>query len=356
MTGRGIDQILLHPGDPTIHERFTRSAMDYVDLAERRSGPIPRRVQPDYVWGCALDLLRSDEVDAVVVNLETAVTETGTPWPGKGIWYRMHPANVDVLSTAGVDVAVLANNHVLDWSIPGLEQTLETLAATGVAAVGAGRNIDEAWAPVSVVTRAGPRVVVLAAGSPSSGIPHEWEAGDARPGVALLADLSDDTIDRVAALVDSTAAPDDIVIVSLHWGPNWGHDILPEHRRFAHALLERAGVHVVHGHSSHHPLGIEVHRDRLIIYGCGDLVTDYEGIHGHEHYRKELGALYLPTIDTRTGRLQSLELLPTKMERFGLNRPTGDEVQWLAWTLAREGAPLGTDVTVTDRETLVVSW
>jgi len=139
MSGRGIDQILRCPGDPRIHEPSMQSALDYVAIAEQRSGPIPRHVPPAYVWGDALDFLRQAKPDAFVVNLETAVTDRGTPWPGKGIHYRMHPANVDILSVAGVDVAVLANNHVLDWSIPGLEQTLESLAASGVSKVGAGR-------------------------------------------------------------------------------------------------------------------------------------------------------------------------------------------------------------------------
>ena len=117
MCGRGIDQIMGHPGDPAIYEPWAKSAASYVDLAERRSGPIPRAVAPDYVWGDVLTDLREAAPDAFVVNLETAVTDRGSPWPGKGIQYRMHPANVDCLTAAGVDVAVLANNHVLDLSL-----------------------------------------------------------------------------------------------------------------------------------------------------------------------------------------------------------------------------------------------
>ena len=356
MTGRGIDQILQHPGDPTIHERWVQSAQDYVTLAERRSGPIPRHVDPEYVWGDALDVLRQAEPDALVVNLETAVTDQGTPWPGKAIQYRMHPANVDLLSAARVDVAVLANNHVLDWSVPGLEQTLDVLSAQRVSTVGAGRDAGAAWAPVTLPASSGSRLLVLAAGSTSSGVPPAWAADEQRPGVAFLPDLSDDTVDRIAAIVRSSARPGDVVLMSLHWGPNWGYEIPTEHRRFARALVERAGVHVVHGHSSHHPLGIEVHRGRLILYGCGDLLTDYEGIHGHEHYRGELGGLYLPTIDDRTGTLEHLEIAPTEVQRFRLTRPRPDDVEWLAATLDREGVALGTSVTRRDGDVLEVGW
>jgi poly-gamma-glutamate capsule biosynthesis protein CapA/YwtB (metallophosphatase superfamily) len=354
MTGRGIDQILRHPGHPGIFERRMRSAVGYVELAEQRVGPIPRPVEPEYVWGDVLEVLHRTAPDAFIVNLETAVTDQGTPWPDKGIHYRMHPANVEVLAVAGVDAAVLANNHVLDWSFPGLAQTLDVVRGAGVAPVGAGRDAGEAWSPVAVDTADG-RVLVVAAATPSSGIPWDWAADVARPGVALLAELTDRAVERIAAVVASAARPGDVVVLSIHWGPNWGYGIPAEHQRFARALVERAGVHVVHGHSSHHPLGVEVHCGRLILYGCGDLITDYEGISGHEPYRGELGALYLPTIDHRTGTLERLEVAPTKVERFRLNRPPPPDVEWLATMLQRECSALGTSVTV-GGDTLVVRW
>jgi poly-gamma-glutamate synthesis protein (capsule biosynthesis protein) len=348
MSGRGIDQILRHTGDPRICERWMSSALGYVALAERRSGPIPRRVGPEYVWGDALEVLRAERPDALVVNLETAVTDRGRPWPGKGIQYRMHPANVELLTAAGVDVAVLANNHVLDWSEPGLDQTLEVLDTAGIASVGAGRDRAGAWRAAVRQAPAAARVVVVAAGTASSGIPWDWAADEGRPGVAFLAELSDRAVERIAAVVASAVIGGDVVVVSLHWGPNWGYAIPPEHRRFARALIDRAGAHVVHGHSSHHPLGIEVHRGRLILYGCGDLITDYEGIGGHERYRGELGALYLATVDPGTGLLQGLDLVPTKLERFRLNHPAGQDLEWLAAVLQREGASLGTTVAAVD--------
>lgn len=355
MSGRGIDQILGHPGDPAIHESWMRPALDYVELAEARAGPVPRRVPPTYVWGDLLPLLRHGS-DALVVNLETAVTDRGRPWPGKGIQYRMHPANVTCLSVAGIDVAVLANNHMLDWSLPGLEQTLDCLHDAGIATVGAGRSDDEAWAPAAVELPSRLRVLVVAAGSPSSGIPWDWAATRDRPGLALLSDLTDATADRIAAVVRASARPGDLVVTSLHWGGNWGCPIPGHHRRFARRLVEDAGVHVVHGHSSHHPLGIEVHCGRLILYGCGDLLTDCEGVQGHEQHRGELGALYLPTIDAASGDLRQLELVPTKVERFRLTHPPEEDVRWLVGTLDREGAALGTRVSVADGGRLAVSW
>ncbi|HET6950965.1 MAG TPA: CapA family protein [Acidimicrobiales bacterium] len=356
MCGRGVDQILRHPGDPTIYEPWTGSALDYVELAEERSGPIPRRVEPAYVWGETLAVLEGVAPDAFIVNLETTVSDRGCPWPWKGIQYRMHPGNVEILTVAGIDVAVLANNHVLDWSVPGLVQTLDVLQAAGITPAGAGRNAEEAWAPAMVDTPSGARVLVLAAGSTASGIPTQWAAREQHPGIALLPDLSQHTVDRIAGIVRSCARPRDVVVVSLHWGENWGYQIAQDRRWFAHQLIDQAGVHVVHGHSSHHPLGIEVHRGRLIVYGCGDLLTDYEGIPNHDHYRGELGALYLPTIDDGSGTLQRLELVPTKVERFQLTRPPADDLRWLATTLHREGASLGTTVATSDNGRLIVDW
>ena len=157
-------------------------------------------------------------------------------------------------------------------------------------------------------------------------------------------------------MVQSAAGPDDIVVLSLHWGGNWGYDVSEAQQHFARSLVDEAGVHVLHGHSSHHPLGIEVHNGRLILYGCGDLITDYEGIRGHEEYRGEIGALYLATVDAASGDLRDLELVPTKMHRFQLTRPSATDVHWLAGVLNREGARSGTAVDKTDGGKLTLAW
>ncbi len=183
MIGRGIDQIMHHPGDPVLHEGWARSALRYVELAEARSGPLPRGVDPAYVWGDSLSRLADAEVDARIINLETALTARGDPWPGKGIHYRAHPENADTLVAAEIDAVTIANNHVLDWSEPGLEDTIQTLADLGVGHTGAGRGLEEAWQPESVPTEPG-RVVVLGLGTPTSGIDPGWVAGPGKPGVA----------------------------------------------------------------------------------------------------------------------------------------------------------------------------
>ena len=150
MTGRGVDQILPHPGAAELREGYIRDARDYVALAEAVSGPIPRPVDPAWPWGEALAIIGEAEPDVRVVNLETSITGDGDFAPDKGIHYRMHPDNIGCLTAAGLDVCVLANNHVLDFGIAGLTETLEVLHAAGLRTAGAGRNAAQAWRPAQV--------------------------------------------------------------------------------------------------------------------------------------------------------------------------------------------------------------
>jgi len=344
MTGRGIDQVLPHPGDPRIYEPYSTSALDYVKLAERTSGPIPQGVDYTYIWGDALAALDRAAPDLRIINLETAVTRRGTPWPGKGIQYRMHPDNIPCLTAARIDCCVLSNNHVLDWGYTGLEETLTSLSKAGLTTVGAGADQAAARKPAIFPLPGGGHVMFFAWGARSSGIPAAWAAGAGKPGLNLLEDFSERTAGRIAEAVQVHRRPGDRVVVSLHWGGNWGYDIPETHTRFAHALIDEAGVDLVYGHSSHHPLGIEVYRGRPVLYGCGDLIDDYEGITGHARYRVDLALLYLVTLDRMTGELRRLEMIPLHRQRFRLNTAFREDVDWLCTTLDRECRRLGTGV------------
>ncbi len=174
MTGRGIDQVLAHPGRPILYEDYVTDARDYVRLTERASGPIARPVPPEYIWGEALAAIDRASPQLRIVNLETAVTTAEDAWPGKGIHYRMHPANVGCLTAAKLDACVLANNHVLDWGYDGLAETVHVLRAAGMSTAGAGADSDQAAAPAIFDLPAGGRVLLVAAASVSSGVPRGW--------------------------------------------------------------------------------------------------------------------------------------------------------------------------------------
>ncbi|MET8836829.1 CapA family protein [Micromonospora sp. NPDC004540] len=354
MTGRGVDQILPHPGTPRLWEQAVTDARRYVELAEAVAGPVPRPAPAEWPWGDALRLLDEERPEVRIVNLETAVTARGEPAPGKGIHYRMHPANLPCLTAARLDVCALANNHVLDFGATGLADSLDALSGAGIRTAGAGRDAEEAWRPARVPLPDRRRLLVWSVGAPSSGVYPQWAAADRRPGVAYLPEVSAAAAEALAERIAREAGAADLVVVSVHWGSNWGHQVPDEHVEFAHALVD-AGVHVVHGHSSHHPRPVERYRGRLILYGCGDLIDDYEGIGGQEEYRPELRLLHLPTLDPETGELSRLRLVPVRMRRMRLQPAAPVEARWLADLLDGLGAPYRTRFTLADDGVLTLT-
>ena len=343
MTGRGIDQILPHPCNPELHEDWVQSAGGYLRLAEQAHGRIPANVAPSYIWGAALDQLDRVHPDARVINLETSITRSDAYIP-KGINYRMSPENAECLLTAGIDCCVLGNNHVLDWDRSGLLETLATLERLRIKSAGAGRNLVEASAPAVVEIEGKGRVIVFSFASVTSGVPRNWAATPKASGVNLLPDFTDETVKTVADQVARVQQPGNLIIASIHWGPNWGYEISEEHRSFAHALIDQAHVSVVHGHSSHHPKAIEIYKNQLVLYGCGDFLNDYEGIHGYEEFRSDLTMMYFAGFNSLTGHLIDLELVPLQMRRFQLVPASDADILWLQRTLDRESRRFGAQI------------
>jgi poly-gamma-glutamate synthesis protein (capsule biosynthesis protein) len=355
MLGRGIDQVLPHACDPELHEDYTGSALDYVRLAEEANGPIPSPVDFSYIWGAALEVLDRRHPDARIINLETSVTRS-KDFVAKGINYRMSPENARCLTSAGIDCCVLANNHVLDWGRSGLLDTLATLDRVGIECAGAGRNSMEARKPAVLDRGIKGRVVVFSFASVTSGVPRNWAATPDVAGINVLPDMTEATASDVGDQIARTSRPGDIVVVSIHWGPNWGYEVPDQQRRFAQSLIDHAGVSIVHGHSSHHAKAIEVYRDRLILHGCGDFLNDYEGITGYEEYCDDLAAMYFAELERMSGNLVSVDMVPLQIRRFRLNRASNDDVDWLKRTLDRETRKFGARVAHGSRGTLKLSW
>jgi len=341
MMGRGVDQLLPWPSEPTICEPYMNSAKEYVALAECTNGPLPRSVEFLHPWGDALAELNYRQPDLRVINLETSVTRCAMAEP-KGINYRMSPENFPAVRDAQIDCCVLANNHVLDWGRPGLVETLATTRSSGIATAGAGLNMSEASAP-AVLSASGMdhRALVYACAATDSGVPRAWLAGAKHPGINLLPDLSAETTRRIGMQIAAVRRVGEVVIVSIHWGGNWGYAIPSSHRSFAHALVDEARVDLVHGHSSHHPKAIEIYRNRLILYGCGDFINDYEGITGYESFRDDLVLMYLPALRTTDGALARLTMVPFQIRNFRLNRTLPEDTRWLRDVLHRESNPFG---------------
>ena len=356
MTGRGIDQVLPHPSNPLIYEPYMKSAKGYIELAEMANGPIPQSVDFSYIWGDALEEFERLAPDLRMINLETSITRSEDYWKDKEIHYRMNPENIPCITAAKIDYCSLANNHVLNLGYSGLIETLETLKKVNVKSAGAGRNLKEAETPAVMEVRGKGRVIVFSFGSVSSGIPLSWAATEDKPGVNLLKDMSEKTVRHIKEKVQEVKQQGDIVVISIHWGGNWGYEIPREQTEFAHMLIEDAGVDVIHGHSSHHVKGIEVYRDKPIIYGCGDFLDDYEGISGYEDFRDDLGLMYFVSMEPLTRNLVYLRMTPTQIKHFKVNRASRGDALWLRDTLNREGKNFGTRVELNEDNTLTLQW
>lgn len=354
MTGRAIDQILPHPGDPALRESVVSDARTYIRLAEQVNGGIPVPVDFAWPWGEALHVLDDFAPEVRVLNLETSITSGGEFAPRKAVHYRMHPDNIGCLTAIRPDVCALANNHILDFGYQGLAGTLSALAGSGIACAGAGLDVEQAQRPAVVTLPDGGRVVIGSCGMGSSGIPHKWAATGRRPGVALIPDLSDSSAADVARRIHAERRQGDVAIVSVHWGSNWGYDVESGQIRFAHMLVDE-GIDVVHGHSSHHPRPIEVYRGKLIMYGCGDTIDDYEGIGSYESFRHELRLLYFASIERTTGNLKALRMVPMRMRRMRLEGVPDDDAEWLRATVEQMSRRFGTRVNAKADGILTVS-
>jgi poly-gamma-glutamate capsule biosynthesis protein CapA/YwtB (metallophosphatase superfamily) len=219
---------------------------------------------------------------------------------------------------------------------------------------GAGASLDRARDPAIVDLGSARRILVFAVGAENSGIPKTWAATTTSSGVDLLPDLSDLTADDLVSRVHTRKRRGDVAVVSIHWGDNWGYEVPDAHVRFAHRLLD-GGVDLIHGHSSHHPRPAEIYNDKLVLYGCGDFITDYEGITGYEEFRDDLVLMYFPSINPDTGELDALYLTPLQIRKMQLVRPSAEDRTWLRQRLASVSRDFGCDVTLAaDESTLMV--
>ena len=172
-----------------------------------------------------------------------------------------------------------------------------------------------------------------------------------------MRDLSERTVESIKRKIQESTSPEDLIVTSIHWGENWGYEIPSAQLEFAHRLIDEAGVDLIHGHSSHHVKGIEVYHGKLILYGCGDFVNDYEGIEGYEEFRGDLGLMYFASLDPSNGRLVRLHMVPTKMQGFRVIRASDTDAVRLKDILNREGNRFRTRVDLAaENHSLFLLW
>lgn len=290
------------------------------------------------VWGNILPTLWS--ADLVLVNLECALTRGASEWHDgkrKAFYFRADPQAVRVLTAAGIDVVSLANNHVLDFETQGLRETITALDRAGIAHAGAGLDRTAALRP-ALANANGLRVALVACADH----PREWEATEWRPGINLISVGSETDLERLASSIESAREGADLVVLSLHWGPNMRERPSAEFRSFAAAAVD-AGADVVWGHSAHVVQGVEFHRGRPILYDTGELVDDYAV---DSDLRNDLGALFL--LHVRGTAVDEVALLPLRIADMRVARAVGEDRTWFVERITSLSAELGTTIEASD--------
>jgi poly-gamma-glutamate capsule biosynthesis protein CapA/YwtB (metallophosphatase superfamily) len=296
--------------------------------------------RPEYPWGDTLPLFR--KAAWRFCNLECVLADSWDPAsvPRKMFHFRSDAKNVAVLQTAGIDAVSLANNHTLDFGERALAQMLELLDRAGIRRSGAGKGIGEACRPA--FCRAAETTIAVIAFTDNE---PEWEAGLTKPGVFHVPiDLDDPRAKRLLQIVRTARAVSDLVFVSAHWGPNWGRSPPRGEIPFGHALID-AGADLVFGHSPHVFHGIEIYRDRPIIYSAGDFIDDYavDPIERNDHS-------FVFLIETDIRSILRLNLYPTLIRGCQVRIATSDKAARIAQKMAERCAEFGTRTRWNHRE------
>ncbi|QCC59219.1 CapA family protein [Natrinema thermotolerans] len=301
----------------------------------------------DAVWGTTLERLRG--LDGLVCNLECVLSTRGREWQRthRPFHFRADPDwAIPALERAGVDVCALANNHVLDYEETALRDTLAALDDAGIGRTGAGETLDEALEP-AVLTISDPGAngevgngLDLAVVSVTDNTP-EYAADADSPGTARVEIDADDPETRRLvrdALERARETDPDLVVASLHWGPNMVTEPPDAFREFGRWLAE-AGVDFVHGHSAHVLQGIEVYEGTPICYDTGDFVDDYRV---DEELRNDRSFLFVLRA-TPEGRLRDLRLSPTEIDGCAVHEASPDAAAWARDRMRELSAPFGTE-------------
>lgn len=261
------------------------------------------------LWGTILPELQRQ--DMVIANLETAITTHDVAVP-KVFNFKTDLSHVSVLQQAHIGIVNLANNHVLDYGEPGLKETLQTLERSGISYVGVGINEAQARKP-HIFTLNNTRFALLGAtdNEPS------WIAGPTKPGTNYITIGDAQLLEEIKAIRPSV----DIVIVTLHWGPNMKEYPSQAFIDYAHTMVD-AGADIIAGHSAHVIQGIELYKNALILYDMGDFIDDYIV---HADLRNDLTALF--SVQIKDKKITSLTLIPARIKNMVVNRAHEQDAQ-----------------------------
>jgi len=320
-----------------------------------------------YVWGDTIDIIK--RADFSLINLECPVSSKGKKWNKtfKVFHFRANLDAIQVLNSASIDYVSLANNHILDYDIEALLDTLDILDKNNISHSGAGRNLKEAMKPAILEKKLKPKpsnnnnpfhnvytekvnnndnikntirigIISLTDNEP------EWEAKDDLAGINYIpATLDPDRYYyRLQNYIEQAKTQSDLVIVSSHIGPHFRETPSVKYVNFAHKIID-FGADIYWGHSNHMPQGIELYKhnnnNKIILYDCGDFIDDYAI---DSNYRNDLSFIFLlhflidknsklsknnNTNNNGNILLQNsmIELIPTKISNFMVNTISADD-------------------------------
>lgn len=258
--------------------------------------------------------------DVGMVNLESAVTERGTPEP-KQFHFRAPASALTALRDEGVDIVTMANNHGVDYGSAGLRDTLAAISTTGVPVVGIGANAAQAYAP-HVVTVRGTRVAIVGASQVRDRTIAAWTAGGSSPGIASAFE-----VDQLVNAVRTAKARADVVVVYLHWGDEGEACPTPIMRSIA-GRLAAAGAAAVVGTHAHLLLGDGWLGQTYVAYGLGNFLWWRDNA-----YSNDTGVI---TLRVRANRVIAAQLSPARIDSAGVPRPAvGDQANRILTQFAR---------------------
>jgi len=283
-----------------------------------------------YPWGNVLPLLKNTDIN--IINLETALTRS-IKKVFKAFNFKATPDKIKTLTEAGITVTNLANNHILDFSEEGLAETIQTLNAAGIKYAGAGMNDKEAAKP-AILAKKNITIGVLGFTDNEPG----WKAGTSTSGVNYFDISRKDDRNKALQNVVQLRKETDIVIVSIHWGPNMKETPDKHFIDFAHEMIEQ-GADIIHGHSAHNFQGIEVYSHKLILYDTGDFVDDYvvDPVLKNDHsffFRVEAGKQ----------SIAKSELIPVLISNCQVNLAIEEDCKWCLQRMQYLSAKFGTKV------------
>lgn len=298
-----------------------------VDVAIQRYGP-------RYIWGDVLPLIQG--ADLALINLECVIAESGEKFmPPRVFYFRAHPQAIEALTLAGIDYVTLSNNHAMDFRGPALLETIKHLDENRIAHAGAGKNLEEA-SKFALLEAKGIKVGVVAFAD------HFWEyqATENSPGTNVIPiTLEDRYFHGVRESIEAARATGaDLVVFSIHWGPNMRHVPTQEFRDFAHAVMD-AGADIFHGHSAHVFQGIEIYKRKPILYDTGDLVDDYAV---SEEHKNDQQLLFLVHVSSRG--VEKIELVPLWIHFCQVNRAEGEVFDEIYERTRKLSGNMGTEV------------